>query len=171
MYTKAIVARPNFFIGLLRASSAGIRVVGNGLAAKTLTQHVSQSVCSSDNGGGTGNVTSIKHVKGTQNSLSTNAAADKSPQALLLVFPLLMLALEIVRMVAKSRGWFAAKEEGDDLGEQFLRRENSDDDSRDEESADSIDFVMAPMDQYRVANRGSFDTRRKNLATFNANRR
>jgi hypothetical protein len=37
MYTKNIVARPSLFIGVFRASSAGIRVVGNVLAAYSLS--------------------------------------------------------------------------------------------------------------------------------------
>jgi hypothetical protein len=37
MYTKNIVARPSLFIGAFRASSAGIRVVGNILAAYSLS--------------------------------------------------------------------------------------------------------------------------------------
>ena len=37
MYTKNIVARPSLFIGAFRASSAGIRVVGNLLAAYSLS--------------------------------------------------------------------------------------------------------------------------------------
>ncbi len=37
MYTKNILARPSLFIGAFRASSAGIRVVGNVLAAYSLS--------------------------------------------------------------------------------------------------------------------------------------
>ena len=144
MYTKSIVERPNFFIGLLRASSAGIRVVGNGLAAKTLTQHASHSVCNSRGADLSGNATSgIFYSADSQNSSSSNPQADKSPQTLLLMFPLLMLILAIGRMVANSQRWCATKVE-DGLAERFLEKENSDEDALDEDSNDSIDFVIAP---------------------------
>eukprot|EP00945_MAST-04E_sp_MAST-4E-sp1_P002722 g2722.t1 len=170
MYTKAIVARPNFFIGLLRASSAGIRVVGNGLAAKSLTQHVHKQICDSDTNGVGGNVNGTRGVDLFQGSSFSTVEDDKSPQVLLLVFPLIMLALEIVRMVARSPRCCASHER-EALAEQLLEREEEDDEFLDGERNGSIDFALAPMDQHEAAGRESFEKRRKNIAKFNSGRR
>ena len=98
MFTKSIRERPNFFIGILRASSAGIRVVGNILAANTLTNRSSFQPCKSHQKGG-GNFTSLhRENRGTNfkmkdMEISGTSSAMMTPEMLLLIFPLIMLIL------------------------------------------------------------------------------
>ena len=116
MFTKSIRERPNFFIGILRASSAGIRVVGNLLAANTLTTQTNFQPChrnNNNNGGGTNSGKNNSHAFSFNNNNNNNNnnhddihkllhnddAATFSPQLLLLILPFLMLFIAIVRSI------------------------------------------------------------------------
>ena len=102
MFTKSIRERPNFFIGILRASSAGIRVVGNILAANTLTNRSSFQPCKNHQKGG-GNFTLLhRENRGTNFKMDTiersgTSSAMMTPEMLLLIFPLIMLILALAR--------------------------------------------------------------------------
>jgi hypothetical protein len=116
MFTKSIRERTNFFIGILRASSAGIRVVGNLLAANTLTTQTNFQPChrnNNNNGGGTNSGKNNSHAFSFNNNNNNNNnnhddihkllhnddAATFSPQLLLLILPFLMLFIAIVRSI------------------------------------------------------------------------
>ena len=105
MFTKSIRQRPNFFIGILRASSAGIRVVGNILAANTLTNRSSFQPCKNHQNN-VGNTTASSRRHKHENSLkmadmggSKESGATITPEILLLIFPLLMLTLALARSI------------------------------------------------------------------------
>jgi MFS family permease len=138
MYTKTIVARGGFFIGVLRASSAGVRVLGNAFAAMTLV-HTSSPYdpCSQE-------PVSKRTNASSTNASSTNASSDQAidptsthgPQMLLAAYPFSMLIIALLRtIILHSR--HCERKENPNSGLLIDSEDYSDEDGDDE-----IDFAL-----------------------------